>query len=712
MKKLIFYACCGVPRFPSRDTLMSFFVLAMALLVTVQASAQQWSGIIDPSRAPSEAHGGGWAGAGATIPIRTTICTTLGTAGQVPTFVQSVTLANVTSAISGCASGQVVFLNPGTYNLSAGITFGSGKSNVTLRGSGADQTIINVADDDGCRGFRAAICVASSDTNFGDAPSNTANWTAGFAQGATTITLSSVANLKVGNPIILDQANDASDAGGVLVEDGTGTLTATNPCGTAPCGTTGPFSLEGNGGGAQRDGKEQSQTVIVASCDGISTPGHACTSGTNITITPGLYMPNWGTNTTGAWWATGPITNDGVENLSIDSTALSTSDAGIEIFNCHNCWVRGVRSIDSGRAHVQILNSDHVTVRDSYLFLTHNSQSQSYGVEIFNGSDILIENNVIQAVASPLMVNGSSESSVLGYNFAINNYYTASNGYNLPCAYNHTAGNDEVLFEGNDCNQFHADLFHGTRQFVSLFRNRFSGVSPVCQTDKTLDYFHTTFGACNNNFSAVVFDAYARFFTAIANVLGTSGINLSYQNATKDIWDIGNGDNNGTVTVNPDPNVLPTLFRYGNYDTVTAGVKFDSTEVPTALTGVQAPFSNAVPATHNFPASFYQPAKPSWWPAAKPWPAIGPDVTGGDIANVGGHAYSIPAKDCYINVMLGNANGTGGPYSFNADTCYPPNGAAPQTVPSPSPGLFATVSGLWYFITMNSQTVSYPGGIW
>ena len=54
-----------------------------------------------------------------------------------------------------------------------------------------------------------------------------------------------------------------------------------------------------------------------------------------------------------------------------------------------------------------------------------------------------------------------------------------------------------------------------------------------------------------------------------------------------------------------------------------------------------------------------------------PYPPIGPDVSGGNITNLGGHAYLNPAANCYFNVMHGPANGSGGALTFSAATCYP-----------------------------------------
>jgi hypothetical protein len=117
---------------------------------------------------------------------------------------------------------------------------------------------------------------------------------------------------------------------------------------------------------------------------------------------------------------------------------------------------------------------------------------------------------------------------------------------------------------------------------------------------------------------------------------------------------------------------VSTLFRWGNYDTVNNAVRFVNSEVPSGL----SLYANPVPASQTLPASFYLSAKPGWW-GTMPWPAIGPDVTGGDIPGVAGHAYKIPAQVCYMN-MGGLADGTGPILSFNASACYSGNHTAPS----------------------------------
>jgi hypothetical protein len=99
-------------------------------------------------------------------------------------------------------------------------------------------------------------------------------------------------------------------------------------------------------------------------------------------------------------------------------------------------------------------------------------------------------------------------------------------------------------------------------------------------------------------------------------------------------------------------------MRWGNYDVTTGAPRFMSAEVPSGL----SQYGNAVPSGQALPASFYMASKPSWWGSA-PWPAIGPDISGG--ADLTGHAFKIPARACYENTAK-----TNGILNFNAANCY------------------------------------------
>jgi hypothetical protein len=70
-----------------------------------------------------------------------------------------------------------------------------------------------------------------------------------------------------------------------------------------------------------------------------------------------------------------------------------------------------------------------------------------------------------------------------------------------------------------------------------------------------------------------------------------------------------------------------------------------------------------------------------------PWPPIGPDVTGGNITNTGGHANRNMAAECFLNVMGGSTTGSSGALTFDASTCFAASSS--NTTPAPSRGLFA-----------------------
>src|SRR2546425_186273 len=181
------------------------WLVALSIIATpIVARAQPWSGILAPSRAID------WSNAGIPggIPNRTTICATLN---------PGATHTQINNAIAACSNG-VVILNAGTYSLSGGITFGR-TSNVTLRGAGPDQTQLVFTGSDSCSGLSASICVHGSSTVFaGGVPAaNIVNWTAGYAQGTTQITVNSTAGMAVGMILILDQLDDTTDTDGVFV---------------------------------------------------------------------------------------------------------------------------------------------------------------------------------------------------------------------------------------------------------------------------------------------------------------------------------------------------------------------------------------------------------------------------------------------------------------------------------------------------------------
>jgi hypothetical protein len=600
---------------------------AILLCLSSYSPAQNWSGVLDPSRAID------WSKAGAgTIPKRTTICASIAPYG---TSTSPASPSTINNAIASCPEGQVVALGAGTFYLSSGIIF-DGKNNITLRGAGADQTSVVFYGGANCNGLGGDICIKGSNNDVTSNPNHTANWTSGYAPGSTSITLDSVSGLNVGSTILsLDQLNDlyGSDTGGAFVCDfgpgGVGTVGS-----TAYCADEGPS-------GAGRPNRSQQQLVQVT---GITGSGPF-----TVNITPGLYMPNWRSSQgPGAFWAFTNVTGDGIEDLSLDHTNSTFSPTGgIFLYGTYRCWVKGIRSMRAQRNHIWVYQSIHDTIRDSYFYGTQSAASQSYGIETYMTSDNLIENNIFQSVTTPSQANGSSSGNVIGHNFMIDMHYTASLIFMQASNNAHSAGIDFVLHEGNQGNQFEADIVHGTHQFLTAFRNVFTGWEPAKQSST----------------DAVLLFNHSRFFNLVGNVLGTPGYHNNYQYAVPTptgsydtaIYVLGIGGNNTAA----DNNTPSTLMRWGNYDTVTKTVRFAATEVPSTI----SQFANPLPASQTLPVSFYLSAKPSWW-GVTPFPAIGPDVTGG--SGPGGHSFPNPAQVCYNNTTK-DSNGI---LIFNGNLCY------------------------------------------
>jgi hypothetical protein len=189
------------------------------LLFSVVSPAQQpWSGIISPSRAanwsgvgiPGGIPDGGWAQCGSTISAF----------GSSSSYSAPTTIQN---AINSCGNNQYVLLGPGDFYLSSGVNL---RSNVVLRGSGANQTRIHVSGVAGCNGQGGVVCIVGGNTYTGYCLPNSvnmwncspggftagyqdsANWTGSYSQGATTITLDNVTGIVPNvTPIVLDQCD-------------------------------------------------------------------------------------------------------------------------------------------------------------------------------------------------------------------------------------------------------------------------------------------------------------------------------------------------------------------------------------------------------------------------------------------------------------------------------------------------------------------------
>ncbi len=630
--------------------------LVLTILLSIPASlhGQAWSGILSTARAMD------WSGNGATITNRTTQC-----GSTIAAY--SGSASTISSALASCPAGDYVQLGAGTFTLSSSLV--TTQSNVTLRGMGANQTfLVFTAVSSNCNGVGGtSICIWNGDSSSFQfsGNGNLANWTAGYSQGTTQLTLSSTTNLKVGMNVILTQNDDSSDPGNIYI------------CQTS--GTTGACSQQG-GQGVAKAGAAESQNVTVTAI-----------SGNTVTISPGIYAPNWtSAKSPTAWWSNySPISGFGLENLSVDYSNLGEEENGIEFHLAKNCWVKNVRSVNntaSGGAthkHVNIYDSNHITVRDSY-FYGASPTSEGYGVD--NGpasANDLTENNIFQHLPTGT-INESSCCDVIGYNYAVDDYYNnGAPNWQQQNEFHHGAGDYYILWEGNEGIGFDADDIHGTSFFLTHFRDYLSGHDTATEVGSKNQASFAYFPFANNRYDNVVGSvlgtaSYHTFYQNLPN--STTDCSGSSGNSSLSVFVLGFSDQGGTgfssacvgagFTIYNDTLVASTLVRWGNYAACTGDANCNAVRWQSSETASAAPvYPGLASPSQTLPASFYHSSQPAFW-GSMPWPAVGPDVSSGNISNGGGHANHNPAANCYLNVMGGQTNGSSGALTYNASSCY------------------------------------------
>lgn len=643
---------------------------------------QPWAGVLDPTRAID------WSSAGTgTIPVRNCAANLTSTA----------TLAQINSAIASAAANTAVCLGAGNYPTYNGQIINNNKPNVTLRGAGANATFLTFATGGNGNGLGAVVYATNADSNYSGDPHNVCNWTAGYAQNTTAITLGtcpvgSLANLKVGTLLIHDQLDDATDTGGMIV------------CQTQGAGLCTTQGASGANGG--RPGRAQTQQVVVTAINGSS-----------VNISPGLYASNWSAGKTPQVWFSSAIAATGVgfENMSIDVRSVPESGSVFMFNNAVNSWVTGVRSLNSTQhKHVWLYQSSHVTVRNNYFYGSQGA-SESYGADsAYASSDNLIENNICQHVATCTIVEDDT-GSVFAYNYAIDNFFNTA-GFQQLDASKHGAFDNFTLWEGNQGSGFSADNTHGYSFGLTLFRNRYSGLDVATGT-KTAQTLPVQVWMGN------------RYVNLIGNIVGLNTLAATYQTNPASSTDCGTINNTSVFTLGwsqteatraatlgtcpsglgapfnlfNDTSVVTNIMRWGNYDTVSNANRFVSAEVPSGIT----PYGNAVPVNNTLPPSFYLTARPPFWGNIIPWPSNGPDLSGGNIANVAGHASNNPAANCYLNIMLGVTNGVATPVTFDPLLCY--GVATTQTIYRPTVFIDTGVSQTGGTNSMVNTTFAYDG---
>jgi hypothetical protein len=496
------------------------------------------------------------------IPQRRSICTTLTpSGGDDSTAIQR--------AINSCPPGEVVKLKAGTYSISSPITL---KSTMTLRGAGMGATIIK-----GMAGIGGNYLVALYSTAFSEG--TPFGVTAGLSKGSTRITTSAPHGWSVGDIIVIDQVN--------------------NPSGDPP------VINSGVDGTSRWDGRTSNRSL------GQMNRVTAVTKYTASLEIP-LYWNFDATLTPQATRLQNVTTEAGLEDLTVDNTLSGNkkqmSNGGtVVVRGTSDCWLLRVEVIGSWQSSVRVNGAFRNTFRSCKLHegVPHlpadgpqYGTSRAYGFFINPyASANLFENNQLYHLVTPFMIHGAVSGNVIAYNYMAAPYYSDPNWIQVTMEF-HGAHPVMNLLEGNySIGRIAPDNYWGSSSHNTFFRNR--NQLPPGKSG----------GPWNFDLQY-----HARYYNLVGNVIGTRGVEESYQlhdvdlHGVRSVYRFGyTCDGDGNPEGN-DPQVLATVLRHGNWDSVNNKTIWNGKD------------------DRILPVSLYLSHMPEWWGDYK-WPPIGPDVS-------------------------------------------------------------------------------------
>ena len=522
------------------------------------------------------------------IPTRATIYTTLGAAGQTPSYVQSVTATQISNALAACPAEQTVYLNQGTYNI-GNFSWGA-KSGATLRGAGPGKTNLRPTGSGSLIGSNYLTM-----NGTGQAISS------GYTKGSMSITLSSTPNAGfiAGRLFVISETTPYADKWGANIGVYVGT----------EAGTMNWW----NAGGNQKFSYVSRITSVIGNTINFASP---------------IPVSFSASQNPRAHWPSGTcVSLCGVENMTLDGSATGSSYSAVRYDNADRCWFKDVeiKNFSGGDNGIIACYTGfqnefrRVYIHDCQGFPT---QSDGQGIALtYADSNSIIVDCIANNVASLFQGAGDNVSCLL-YNYAgtmARDGIVVGNSWLNPAISHHCPEPTIALHEGNVISSWMHDGYHGSGAWQTIFRNHINGLTPGYSTPYERRMLNLMRGSY--------------YINVIGNVLGDTSWTMERYEAT-----IISGENcayvlgfpNGAgvslipgvswpeyVGTLPDPNVLATLLRNANYDYYNHAVVYAS--------GLG----------HDVPASLFYSSKPSWF-GSLAWPAIGPDV--------GGYLTDIPAQ--------------------------------------------------------------------
>jgi hypothetical protein len=438
-------------------------------------------------------------------------------------------------------------------------------------------------------------------------------------------------------------------------------------------------------------------------------------------------MPNWASGQSPQAWFFQPVVQNGIENLSVDISAISSGATScVEMFNAYESWAHGIACNGARYGAINDFEGTHNVIENNYYYTSTGTGNcgpgDACGARTYIESYGLIQNNISQGYFDG-GVFFDGEGGVGNAVFANVILKTDGNNGTLNNAITEHTTNLYNLFDQNYTPNISQDSTHGLSGMGTRLRNFVLGWESVPSNPVAG--------------SAVVDCQGSRYSNEVANVIGTPGYTTTYLTTTgANAAAYGLGNCGGTPPA--DSRTNSTALRWANYDVPTAtansgeGRRFCGNSLDTGFTAIcsstsESPtaastYPNFVPVVGDtaigepaLPASFIYTSRPSWWSASIPFPAIGPDVSGGNLGQCsgslntvgqfngmpaltnsqcgghgitasawGGHVNAIPALACYLNTMGGAPDGSSGVLAFDAGICYSGSAGSPIATFTPA----------------------------
>ena len=604
-----------------KSRIMAVLVM-VALGARLSCDAQPWAPILHAGQAID------WSDAGVgAIPARSTHCANL---------TPSATLAQINAALASCPGGETVYLGAGTYAVTGTVRV---PSDVTLRGAGANRTILNATGTGG----GDVVTLGSGSVAF-----KPYRVTGGATAGSRAIEVSNASEIEIGMYLVITEIN--------------------NPSYVSSAGSGGNCNWC-DGEWTERGSLARGQIVAVSGINGKT-----------ITISPGLYSAY--ANTPIAVPFTMSASHAGVEDLQVYANNTGYG-ANFGMAECAYCWIKGVESNFTDGDHVEVYWGFHDEIRDSYFsnaFL-HSPGIHDSDIQIaLKTSASLIENNIIERTHVAVVLEWGAAGNVASYNYTTGEFDSGAVNLDIGGIDFHGAHPQFNLLEGNVVTEIAEDSVWGTSSHTTVFRNWVVGTNRVCipmsgrgavdcsgknghygfQAARAIEASYL--GTANNYIGNIVGSAQMQSMKGYNYPLAQVG-SIEYParrnyDAVAYGWSFGYGstsdDGAGTGCGGGAPpchhgGTSTSSFLHGNFNNIGGSIAW------------------APGITHELSASFYLIGKPAWW-GSMPFPATGPDVNGG--IGPGSHSYGNPAEACYLHEMGGSDGGAGGPLPFDTGRCY------------------------------------------